>query len=106
MATTKNSSANLSNIVRFDFDYIAQLPTQVKIVNDANNVGYVIIRHQLLGSGLRAQFTSKRYYSDHNTTILERLQAKCLYYLTHLNTCVACGDTPTPKAAFMKSFES
>lgn len=102
--TKAKISATLSNITRYDVDLITELPRYMKTLNDAGNVGYVIVGHPLLAKGIRAQFSSNRIISDSDSTIVGILREKTIFYLNHLNACFSTGDQAIPKLTFMKTF--
>lgn len=98
----KLSDALTKNIIRYDFDMVTPLPHYMKTLNDANDTGYLIVSHPSLSRACRVKFSSKRVLV--NDDIMTLLRAKCVFYLEHLNRCMATGGEPIDKAVFMKDF--
>lgn len=101
--TKKKISETLKSIARFDFDGDTLLPPYVKILKEADVVGYVIICHPSMTRNSRIKFSTKRSKATNDNDAVQGLRSKCLFYLDYLNSCFASGATPTAKAEFMRS---
>lgn len=91
----------LCSVVRYDFDAVTILPSHMKTVDEVGTIGYMIVGHESVPGKIK--FSSKRTLS--NEAIVMSLRARCVFYLDHLNACVADGSPPTPKSAYMEGFE-
>lgn len=102
--TKAKISRTLSSITRLDFDGVTPLPQHMKTLNDAGDVGYMIVAHAALSKTSKIKFSSQRSNSEGNPGVLVLLRAKCGFYLSHLNECEATHTTPTVKNIYMKGF--
>lgn len=105
-ASKAKISKTLQNITRMDFDGVTVLPRGIKAVNDAGNVGYVLLRHMMLTNNTKVQFSATRARADADKSLLTSLLAKCVFYLKYLDKCAVCGDMPMSKKDVIKAFAS
>lgn len=80
------------------------LPPGIKFSSDSGVKGYTVVGHILLSVNKKVDFTSAAVLVDQDVTILPRLLARCMFYLSYLDECAVMGMTPCCRSDVMSEF--